>query len=78
MEAIEVELIQRGDKRGNYRLRCTFCKKWVAGEEIKDFRKLPEVPCPRCGETGEELRKKIKEVSQALGLDNFEVLRPDS
>ena len=73
MEVIELEQLKRGDSRGNYRVRCIFCKKWVAGKEIKDFSKLPEVPCPRCGETGEELRKKQKEVSQALGLDNPEV-----
>ena len=73
MEVNELEQVQRGDNRGNYRVRCMFCKKWVAGEEIKDFSKLPEVPCPRCGETGEEFRKKQKEVSQALGLDNLEV-----
>ena len=73
MEVMELEQIQRGGNRGNYRVRCTFCKKWVAGEEIKDFSKLPEVPCPRCGETGEELQNKKKEVSKALGLDNLDV-----
>ena len=71
MEAIEVEQLKRGDTRGNSRLRCSFCKKWVAIADIKDIRKLPEVPCPHCGETGEELRENIKEVLQALKLDNL-------
>ena len=69
MEVIEVESLKRGGSQGDSRLRCSFCKKWVAGADIKDFRKLLEVPCPHCGETGEELRENIKEVLQALRGD---------
>ena len=68
MEVIEVELVKRGDSRGNCWFRCSFCKKRVALEAIKDFRRLREVPCPHCGETGEELRENIKEVLQELSV----------
>ena len=69
MEAIEVEqLNNRGDSRGNCRFRCSFCKKWVPFDVIKDIKRLQEVPCPHCGETGEELRENIKEVLQAFGV----------
>ena len=68
MEVIEVELIKRGDSPGNGRFRCSFCKKWVASDVIKVLRSLQEVPCPHCGETGEELRENIKEVLQELSV----------
>ena len=78
MEFDEFELIKREGSQKLSWIRCDSCRKRVKGDEIKDFSKLPEFPCPHCGETGEEFRKKKKELSQALGLDKIEAQRPDS
>ena len=78
MEFNEYELIKREGSQKLSWIRCYSCRKWVKGDEINDVSKLPEFPCPHCGETGEEIRKKQKELSQALGLDKIEAQQPDS
>ena len=49
------------------RLKCLFCRRWVRFDELKEQKEgeLEDVPCPHCGETGEEFRKKQQEVLRA-------------
>ena len=53
------------------RLQCTFCHKWVNFEEHIRGRgedEVEELPCPHCGDSGEQFRAKREEVTRALEL----------
>ena len=61
----EIDGVTKGSKVT--RARCFFCHRWVRFDELKVQKgsKLQDVPCPGCGNTGEELRKKQQKVLRA-------------